>query len=415
VAPVAGLLLLHAASFASEPAPTPVPAAPATVEVAAIPAELRTELHGYTQLARDAVDQEKWPLADHFLDLLTALPLADAVKTAPLREIAETFVKKNQRAKAIAMYEKLGELMADAPEGPELLFRAAELYRDSGAYGRAIARFYSVLNSALKVRDTELEAYRSLTRRAQVEIAETHFLARDFEQSRKFCDLALRLDLPADQRARLQFRLLHCQFVLGDSQGSILAAQQFLQENPDDANAPECRYLLASALRTVDRRKEALEAVLALLRIESARKEKNPERWTYWQKKTGNEFANDYYRRADFLSALTIYQTLAKLSEDPDWQWPVLYQMGLCFERLRLVARAAEAYKYIIEHSEKAGPARPPLPESVKNLVQMARWRGEQLAWQHTSETHLQRLLGEPLDAPEAAALAPPSPTASTP
>jgi len=29
--------------------------------------------------------------------------------------------------------------------------------------------------------------------------------------------------------------------------------------------------------------------------------------------------------------------------------------------------------------------------------VQMSRWRGEQLAWQHTTETQLSHLLGQPL------------------
>jgi tetratricopeptide (TPR) repeat protein len=401
------VLLLCAVASAADPK-----AAPASAPIAP---DLRTELHGYTKLAREAAEQEKWQLADHFLELLVGLPVPETEKKASLKEIAESFEKKHERSKAIAMYEKMAELFSEDAESPEMLFRAAELYREAGAYGRSIARFYSVLNSALKVKNSELEAYRALTQRAQIEIAETHFLARDYEQSRKFCELALRLDLPAEQRARLQFRLMHCQYVLGDSNGAIAAAEKFLQEDPDDANAPECRYLLASALRSVDRRKEALEVVLALLRIENARKEKNADRWTYWQKKTGNEFANDYYQRADFLSALTIYQTLAKLSEDPEWQWPVIYQMGLCFERLRLVTRAAEAYKYILDRAEKPDPAAPPLSESVKNLAQMARWRGEQLAWRHTTETQLQRLLGEPLDVPEQAALTPVNSPAPTP
>ncbi len=400
-------VLLCCAVAASEPV-----AAPAASTIAP---ELRTELHGYTQLARDAAEKEKWQLVDHFLGLLVGLPIAEVEKKASLREIAESFARKQERSKAIAMFEKMAELFSEDAESPEMLFRAAELYREAGAYGRSIARFYSVLNSALKVKNSDLDAYRLLTQRAQIEIAETHFLARDYEQSRKFCDLALRLDLPPEQRARLQFRLLHCQYVLGDSNGAILAAEKFLQDFPGDPNTPECRYLLASALRSVDRRKDALEAVLGLLRIENARKEKNAERWTYWQKKTGNEFANEYYQRADFLSALTIYQTLAKLSEEPEWQWPVIYQMGLCFERLRLVSRAAEAYQYILERSEKPDPAAPALSESVKNLAQMARWRGEQLAWQHTTETHLQRLLGEPLDAPEQPLLVPTSSSAATP
>jgi tetratricopeptide (TPR) repeat protein len=374
---------------------------------------LKTELHGYTQLAKDAADKEKWPLADHFLELLVALPIPEAAKKSALGEIATSFEKKHERAKAIAIYEKMALLFAEDPDSPEMLFKAGELYREAGAYGRAIARFYSVLNATLKVKDSEIDVYRALTQRAQIEIAETHFLARDYQQAAKFCDLALRLDLPPEQRARIQFRLIHCKFVLGDSNGTIADAGKFLTASPEDPNAPECRYLLASALRSVDRKKEALETVLALLRTENTRKEKAPDRWAYWQKKTGNEFANDYYQRADFLSALTIYQTLAKLNEDPEWQWPVIYQMGLCFERLRLVSRAAEAYKYLIEQSEKPERTGQPLPESATNLVQMARWRGEQLAWQHTTETHLQHLLGEPQDFLQQAPVEPLNPAAA--
>ncbi len=411
------LALLGAAAGAAEPSPASAQesalAKPAAHEAPAAPeAEpadpneqplapgLKTELHGYTQLAKDAADKQKWQLADHFLALLVGLPIPESAKKNSLREIATSFEKKGERAKAIAIYEKMAVLFAEDADSPGMLFKAAELYRESGAYGRAIARFYSVLNSALKVRDDEIEAYQELTRRTQIEIAETHFLARDYPQAAKFCELALRLELTPEQRTRILFRHLHCKFVLGDTNGAVAAAQKFLADSPDDLSAPECRYLLATALRSLDRKKEALEVVLALLRTENTRKEKAPERWSYWQKKTGNEFANDYYQRADFLSALTIYQTLAKLNDDPDWQWPVIYQMGLCFERLRLVTRAAEAYKFILDEAAKPERAAQKLSEPVTNLVQMARWRGEQLAWQSTTETKLQRLLGEPRDVP---------------
>lgn len=364
---------------------------------------LQTELHGYTQLAKDAADKQKWQLADHFLELLVSLPIPEKKKKSSLQEIATSFEKLNERAKAIAIYEKMAVIFSEDADAPKMLFKAGELYRDSGAYGRAIARFYSVLNTALKVKDNEIEAYRELTQRTQVEIAETHFLARDYTQAAKYCELALRLDLTPEQRTRIQFRHLHCKYVLGDTNGAIAAAETFLAETPDDPAAPECRYLLASALRSLDRKKDALAVVLSLLRAENVHKEKAPDRWTYWQKKTGNEFANDYYQRADFLSALTIYQTLAKLNDEPEWQWPVVYQMGLCFERLRLVTRAAEAYKFIISEAAKPERTAKPLPEPVANLVQMAHWRGEQLAWQSTTETHLQRLLGEPMEVPSQA------------
>ena len=372
----------------------------ATEENETLDPALRTEITGYTRLAKQAADEEKWPLADHFIELLVGLRVPDAAKKDGLREIAESYVQHRQTSKAIAIYEKMIELFSADPETPELLFKVGLLYRDAGIYGRAVSRFYTVLNSALKVNERGVAAYRELTQRAQLEIAETHFLAGDFAQAAKFLNLLLRLDLPDAQRARVRFRALHSQFLLDDAPGAIVNAEKFLAEFPDDASAPECRYLLAAALRAVGRKTESFDTVLALLREEKTRKDKAPERWIYWQKKTGNEFANGFYQQGDFVSALTIYQTLAQLADDPDWQWPVVYQIGLCFERLRLASRAAEAFKFIIDESAKPANTAKPLAENTAALVQMARWRGEQLVWRHDSEARLQHILGEPLDDP---------------
>jgi hypothetical protein len=66
------------------------------------------------------------------------------------------------------------------------------------------------------------------------------------------------------------------------------------------------------------------------------------------------------------------------------------------------VDRAAEAYKFIIDESKKPERAGKSLPENCASLVKMATWRGEQLAWQHTTETQLSHLLGKPLAPPPA-------------
>jgi tetratricopeptide (TPR) repeat protein len=357
----------------------------------------RTEIAGYAQLAKEAADREKWPLAEHFVNLLANVDAPPAAKKGALIEMAGTYEAGRDFAKAIAIYEKAIELFERDPDAPELIFKVGLLYREVGAHARAISRFYSVLNSALKLNERDMAAYRSLTMRAQKEIAQTHFQAGNYAQAAKFNNLLLRTDLPAEQRATVSFQAIHCQHLLDDAAGAVVAAGKFLEEFADHESAPECRYILASALRSLGRKREAFDAVVALLREENARKEKAPERWTYWQKKTGNDFANTYYQQGDFSSALTIYQTLAGISTEPDWQWPALYQIGLCFERLRLVTRAAEAYKYIIEDSEKPERKAKPLPESTANIVKMARWRGEQLAWQHSADTTLQHVLGEPL------------------
>ena len=398
---LAAALLLSCADGAeeSEEGDIRIPAHPATAEEATF----KTEIAGYAQLATEAADKEKWPLADHFLRLLVNLPCPESGKKAALREIAGSYEKKRQTAKAITIYEKMIELFPRDADLPDLYFKAGQLYRETGAYGRAVSRFYSVLNTALKINEREVAAYRDLSQRAQLEIAETYLLTADYKQAGKFFQLLVRSELSDEQRARVQFKSLHCQFLLGDSAGAVVAAEKFLADCPDDSSVPECRFIQASALRSIGRKKEAFDAVLALLRAEKLRREKAPDRWAYWQKKTGNEFANEFYKQGDFLSALTIYQTLAKLGEEPEWQWPVIYQMGLCFERLRLVSRAAESYKYIIDQSKKAATEGGTLTESLTSLLQMAQWRGEQLAWQYTTETQLQHLLGEPQTVPAAA------------
>ena len=377
-----------------------IPAHPADGEEIAV----KGEIAGYAQLAKEAADQEKWPLADHFLRLLVELPCDVDDKKAALREIADEYEKHRQLTKAIAILEKMIELFPRDSDLPRFYFKAGQLYRETGAYGRAVSRFYSVLNTALKINERGVDSYRDLSQRAQVEIADTYLLIGDYKQAAKFFQLLTRGELSGELRARVQFKSLHCLFLLDDSSGAVVAAGRFLEDFPEDESVPEARFIQASALRSIGRKKEAFDAVLALLRTEKPKREKAPDRWAYWQKKTGNEFANEFYKQGDALSALTIYQTLAKLGEDPDWQWPVIYQMGLCFERLRLVSRAGESYKYIIDQARKVETDGGKLSENLTNLLQMAQWRGEQLAWQYSTETTLQRLLGEPQTTPAAPA-----------
>ena len=375
-----------------------IPAHPADSEETAV----KGEIAGYAQLAKEAADKEKWPLADHFLRLLVELPCEVDQKKAALQAIAEDYQKHQQLTKAITIFEKIIELFPRDSDLPHIYFKVGQLYRETGAYGRAVSRFYSVLNTALKINERGVDSYRDLSQRAQVEIADTYLLTGDYKQAAKFFKLLARGDLPDELRARVQFKSLHCLFLLDDSSGAVVAAGKFLENFPEDESVPEARFIQASALRSIGRKKEAFDAVLSLLRKEKPKSEKAPDRWAYWQKKTGNEFANEFYKQGDALSALTIYQTLAKLGEDPEWQWPVIYQMGLCFERLRLVSRAGESYKYVIDQAKKVETDGGKLSENLTNLLQMAQWRGEQLSWSYTTETTLQRLLGEPQTMPAA-------------
>ena len=360
-------------------------------------AEARTGIAGYAELARKAADQSKWPLVDHFLGLLAAVDAPQSEKKNALRELAEDYEKKQIRARAIAVYEKMVQLYPDDAGTTELMFRLGVLYRESGVPKLAITRFYMVLNSTLKFGGDNLPAYRSLAQRAQMEIAETFFKTNDIPNAKKYYELLSRLDMPPAEKARVRFKLTHCLFVLDDVPGAITSAQFFLKDFPDDVSAAECRYLLAQAFRSQNRTTEAFDTILGLLRAETGKKDKEPEKWIYWKKKAGNEFANSYYQQGDALSALTIYQAIARLSDDPEWQWPVLYQMGLCFERLRYGDRAADAYKFLLAEAKKPGREADKLPEILRTVLDMARWRASHLAWSNSAAVNLQKLLSSPL------------------
>jgi len=358
------------------------------------PQSVLNEVVAYARLARQSADQGKWPLTEHFLQRMVDLPATDDEKKNALLEIAKTYELHENFPKAVAMYEQVNKLFSGDADQPDRLLDLGRLYRKVGANELAIARFYNVLNSSLTTSTRRLESSRLLTQRAQTEIADTYFVMANYKQARRFYDLLSRLDLDAAEGARVRFRLAHTYYLLGEIAQSGAATQQFLEDFPDDPSAAEARYILALSLRGLNRPKDAYDQIIALLKDQDGRKKNAPEKWLFWQKKAGNEFANDLYQKGEFLTALNIYQSLATLGDTPDWQWPVVYQMGLCFEKLRIERRAAEAYKFIVDEAKKSERKPEELPDNLRTLLEMAQWRGEQLVWMDGTASRLSRVLG---------------------
>jgi tetratricopeptide (TPR) repeat protein len=277
---------------------------------------------------------------------------------------------------------------------PEFLLRLGDLYRDSGAYQTAISRYYSVLNTSLKSNQSGLARSKDLTQQAQFRIAETYFTTGDYSQANKLFTQLGKLDLSKEDKARALFRSTYCLYLTDDKAGAESSARLFLQDFADTKFAPECRYLLARTLQSLNRPQEAMDEVINLLRTEKATAEQDPKTWAYWQEKAGNQIANDFYLRGDFERAITVFQTLAKLNSSPDWLWPVIYQMGLCFERLQLPARAQEAYAFITDEATKHKGG---LTNALDQIVKMAAWRTNQVGWKTKTEERLESLLGPDL------------------
>jgi TolA-binding protein len=329
------------------------------------------------------------------------------VKTA-LLGLAALHRRQGALTKAAAIYERfLKENPADE-RTPDALLELGRTLRDLGVYKLALARFYNVLNSTLKLPGEGLERYQLLAKTAQFEIAETHFQAGDFAEANKLYTRLRLLDLAPVDRARAHFKAAYALRLKGDREGAATALRAFVAQWPDDENVPEARHLLAISLRELGRTEEAFAATLDLLRTEKARMGTDTRRWAYWQRRTGNQLANDFFESGDLQNARALYASLFELSPDPAWRLPISYQLALCHERLADYDRARTLYRGILE---LAGAT--PAPD-VEELCRMAKWRIEHLDWREKAGQKIAAFFASPADVPEAPAPAP-APAASSP
>ncbi len=312
-----------------------------------------------------------------------------------LLEMGDLFSKGGEPLKAIATFEKFCQTLPADDAAPEVLLQLGILYRETGALTRAVSRFFLVLNSTLHMAPGHFEDYRKLAMKARLEIAETYSLQGDHEEARKYYSRLEVLDLSDDDRERVVFRGAQLQFFLEKwfDAGHQLAG--FLQRYPGSANAPEARYLRAKALEKLERREDAVREVLALLQTKDEPGTRASRGLAYWKRRTGNELANRFYEQGDIMGALAIYQALAKSSDDPAWQWPAVYQIGLCFERLNLPERAVEAYQVIVARESAEAP-RERTPEALSAVQSMAKWRLEHLDWVEHFEQGMRMLTLDP-------------------
>lgn len=320
--------------------------------------------------------------------------------------LARTYRKKGDFTKASASYEKFAKEFPNDPELPAIYLELGRTLRALGAFKQAIGRFYAVLNTTLKLSDQGAEQYRQLVRTAQYEIAETYFQTGDYAQANRYFSRLKLLDLAPEDRARAHFKSVVALTLAGDDEKAVAGLRAFIEQNADDENVPEAQSLLSNCLRRLGRTQESLQVTLDLLKTESARTKKDPRRWQYWQRKTGNQLANDFYERGDVDTALRIYGSLAQLSPEAAWSLPVKYQMGLCFERLRRFDKARECYQTIVDNLKTAKGDTTVRPD-LADLGEMAAWRLSQISWQLTTDQQLTAVFTNAPIFPPASAPAP--------
>lgn len=362
--------------------------------------EARREIIGLQNLGTSLTERGDWDAAEiAFRQILTAPRAGAGDLASALLGLARVYRREGSLTKAAAIYERYLKDYPTASFVPDALLELGRTQRALGAHQLALARFYSVINSTLKLSSDNSERYQVLAKTAQFEIAETHFQQGNYAEANKFFSRLRLLDLAPADRARAHFKSADALFRDKDFEGSVKTLTSYLEQWPQDENVPEARYLLSLSLRSLGRKQEALDATLALLRTQKTAAD--PKRWAYWQRRTGNQLANDFFQNGDTLNALMIYQGLAAISPEPEWRLPVSYQIGLCYERMRIYDRAATAYQTIIDHANPTA-AEPAVEGKIRKvemtkapsaelteLARMAAWRIGQLNWHEKTERQL--------------------------
>ena len=363
----------------------------------------RREIIGLQRLGVSLTDRGDWDAGEiAFRQILTSLRANKKDVENALLGLARVYRRQGSLTKAAAVYERYLKDYPNAVAVPDALLELGRTQRALGADQLALTHFYNVINSTLKLTSENSEHYQVLAKTAQFEIAETHFQEGNFAEANKFYSRLQLLDLAPADRARAHFKSAEALYRGKDYEAAVKKINSYLLEWTDDENVPEARYLLSLSLRALGRKQEALDATLALLRTEKS--VKDPKRWAYWQRKTGNQLANDFFQSGDTMNALMIYQGLESLSTEPEWRFPVTYQVALCYERMRLYDRAATAYQSIIDGvkpSAKNTPGSPDAPKAnieLAELSRMAAWRLGQLNWNTQTEKQLAAVFTTPHD-----------------
>ncbi|MGD1085881.1 MAG: tetratricopeptide repeat protein [Verrucomicrobiota bacterium] len=364
------------AAEAQTPAATNSSPAAATTNRTAQPSEFETKI----QVAREQRRQKDYAGAAKTLEAVLKAEAPSETHRQALFDLALVAEDNAEPVKAEQILAQYLHLYPQDPTVPDILLRQGLIYRQMGVHTLAVSKFYAVMSTALKLQLDNMDYYKKLVVRAQTEIAETYFLDAQFDEAAEYFNRILAAGDAEESREQLECNLIRSISHLTNYTRTIGKAQTFLDQFPKSPDVPEMRFLLASALKSMERNQDAMKQVLLLLQSEQENVNKDPDTWLYWQRRAGNEIANQLYKEGDFLDALQIYLSLADLDKSAAWQVPVWYQTGMVYEQLQQWQKATDTYTQILDRKLDSNDTND--APMLSSLIDMAKWREGYIAWQ---------------------------------
>ncbi|MCB1120583.1 MAG: tetratricopeptide repeat protein, partial [Verrucomicrobiae bacterium] len=295
--------------------------------------------------------------------------------------LAETYFRRGSLSQSISLLDQFLEIFPDDQRNQEILFQIGLLYREMHLYSEAITAFYQVLNSIVVMGEANLPRYLKLARRSQFEIARSHFYAEQWSQSLALLDRIELFELNPRDRESLLFYKAHATVEMGDWDHGLELVQDFLHRYPSSPLIPEMLYAKADLLQKLEKDDDAVATLMELLEFGGLPDEESSEEWRRWRQHAGNQFANRYYQNQDFLAALRLYQGIAVLDDRPEWQLPIIFQMGLCFEKLGMYDRALESMHFVVQGLDALTQTEQSLDLALGQLQDRTNWRIDMLQW----------------------------------
>ncbi|HZM02593.1 MAG TPA: tetratricopeptide repeat protein [Candidatus Saccharimonadales bacterium] len=376
-APATGVTSALSNAPAPEMGSLPTPGALAPAQIAEQDRVQKFQLQ--LDLGKEQRRQKNCVLATQTLSGILEADAPPELQRLALFELALAAQDDNKLVRAEQIFSQYTHLYSSDPSVPEVLLRQGMIYRQMGVNTFAISKFYAVMSTALKLKLDNMDYYRKLVLQAQVEIADTYYMEGKYEESSDFFSRLLKAGNAELNQAQTQFKLVRSLSFLTNNTETVAQSQTFLDVYTNSADVPEVRFLLASSLKKLGRNNDAMKQVLLLLQSQQDNVHKNPETWAYWQRRAGNEIANQMYKEGDYFNSLQIYLNLADLDKSPTWQLPVWYQTALIYEQLQQWEKATETYTRILDRQKEMTDTNS--TPSILSLFEMAKWRKDYISW----------------------------------
>lgn len=343
--------------------------------------------------ARYYAKEESFELAERaYVELIEQTGTQEELEQA-LLELSEVYYESGQYVKGIEVlnmaFQRFGHLGLDA----EKIYRLGEFYQAAGLYEKAVDIFYEVINTVVISGSEELDEYLPVARMAQFQIARTNYENGDFRKAYEAFDRIDVLDLSRENREVVLYYEIVSALKAGETERGGELIDEFFTEFPESEYSRELSYLRAEVLMMQGRPDEATDHLVKILDSFDSEDIGGSEERVFWKQQAGNRLANRFYAEGDYAVALRIYQGMLGLGDSPNWRLPIVYQMGLCFEKLGFFDRARESYTYLLEDLEQLSEK--DWNRSLRHLEESVKWRSEVLQWRESAEATSAGLLNQ--------------------